>query len=41
MEKTYIITVTGRVQGVGFRPGVCRLAGAASLQGWVKKFPFC
>lgn len=36
MEKTYIITVTGRVQGVGFRPGVCRLAGAASLQGWVK-----
>ena len=36
MEKTYLITVTGRVQGVGFRPGVCRLAGAASLKGWVK-----
>ena len=31
-----IITVTGRVQGVGFRPFVNRLADQLKLQGWVR-----
>ena len=36
MDKTYSIMVTGRVQGVGFRPFVCRLGKASHLTGRVK-----
>lgn len=37
MEKlTKRITVYGRVQGVGFRPSVCRLANKYALQGYVR-----
>jgi hydrogenase maturation protein HypF len=32
---TYHIHIGGRVQGVGFRPYVCRLAMASQLHGWV------
>ena len=31
----YIITVSGLVQGVGFRPFIYRLANEAGLEGWV------
>ena len=31
-----IITITGRVQGVGFRPFVNRLADRLQLFGWVR-----
>lgn len=30
------LTIYGRVQGVGFRPAVCRLAGQFALQGYVR-----
>lgn len=35
MEKSFLIDITGLVQGVGFRPFVYRLAKANSLHGWV------
>jgi hydrogenase maturation protein HypF len=35
-ELTFQITVTGLVQGVGFRPFVYRIAGKHKLTGWVK-----
>ncbi|WP_437397965.1 carbamoyltransferase HypF [Flagellimonas lutimaris] len=35
MSKTYKISVTGRVQGVGFRPHVFKLANTLQLQGTV------
>ena len=35
-NRTWKICVTGRVQGVGFRPWVCRLARKLSLTGTVK-----
>ncbi len=31
----YIITVSGLVQGVGFRPFIYRLANESGLEGWV------
>ena len=34
-RNTYIITVTGLVQGVGFRPFIYRLAHETGLEGWV------
>ena len=34
--QTIRLTVYGRVQGVGFRPSVCRLARQYRLQGWVR-----
>jgi hydrogenase maturation protein HypF len=34
-EENYIITVSGLVQGVGFRPLIYRLANEAGLEGWV------
>ena len=33
---TYRITALGRVQGVGFRPLICRLAGAHHITGTVR-----
>src|SRR4030066_908115 len=30
------ITISGRVQGVGFRPFVCRLAHQHQITGWVR-----
>ena len=33
---TYHIHITGRVQGVGFRPFIYRLAQRFQLKGWVK-----
>lgn len=36
IAKAYHITVTGRVQGVGFRPFVSRLAHHYQLTGWVR-----
>jgi len=33
--NTYLITITGLIQGVGFRPFVHRLAVASALTGWV------
>jgi len=33
--KSYKIKITGRVQGVGFRPFVYRLAKSNNLTGWV------
>lgn len=35
-EKRYFITITGIVQGVGFRPFVFRTAKAYKLNGWVE-----
>lgn len=35
MSPTYHIHITGIVQGVGFRPYVCRLATERRLKGWV------
>ena len=34
-RENYIITVSGLVQGVGFRPFVYRLANESGLEGWV------
>jgi hydrogenase maturation protein HypF len=34
-KVNYIITVSGLVQGVGFRPFIYRLAHASGLEGWV------
>jgi hydrogenase maturation protein HypF len=39
MQRRIQITVTGRVQGVGFRPTVYRYATAAGLAGFVKNTP--
>ena len=33
---TYIILVKGRVQGIGFRPSIYRLANKLKLNGFVK-----
>lgn len=30
------VTVRGRVQGVGFRAGLCHVAQRAGLRGWVR-----
>ena len=35
-NHTYLIEVTGLVQGVGFRPFIYRLAVEHKLKGWVK-----
>lgn len=35
-RKTYRLTVRGLVQGVGFRPFICRMAMKFSLTGWVQ-----
>ena len=34
-KENYIITVSGLVQGVGFRPFIYRLASETGLEGWV------
>ncbi len=39
MQRRVQITITGRVQGVGFRPTVYRYASAAKLAGFVKNTP--
>ncbi len=39
MKRRVGIRVTGRVQGVGFRPTVYRLATAHRLNGWVRNDP--
>ncbi len=35
MHHTYHIHINGMVQGVGFRPFICRLADEMSINGWV------
>jgi len=37
-KKTFRISLTGRVQGVGFRPTVCRTAKELGLEGEVRNF---
>jgi hydrogenase maturation protein HypF len=39
MRERLRIAVHGVVQGVGFRPGVYRLAGALRVEGWVRNSP--
>ncbi len=39
MAEKITFELTGRVQGVGFRPAIYRLAVAAKLGGWVKNCP--
>ena len=35
MECSYDIKITGIVQGVGFRPFICKLANKYNILGWV------
>ncbi|MCG8344518.1 MAG: acylphosphatase [Chlorobiales bacterium] len=39
MEKRVLVTVSGLVQGVGFRMFVVRSASRLGLKGWVKNMP--
>jgi acylphosphatase len=36
MGVTYLVRVTGRVQGVGYRDGLCSEALAQGVTGWVR-----
>ena len=39
VEKRYRISVTGRVQGVGYRFFVVEVADELGLKGWVRNLP--
>ena len=38
-HRTVVATVTGRVQGVGYRYAVLRMAEEFGLRGWVRNAP--